>query len=90
MIITTLKSFYFHLGNSDANDLVDINESDNLSQHYEDAFSSPTSNKQINSEVSTGKQVKCSRSLQIYTVCFMVHVTSLLWFSLCGYRTEIA
>lgn len=63
LIISTLKSFYFHLGNSDANEPADMNESDSLSEDFEDAHSSPISNKQINSVVTTGKQVKCSRSL---------------------------
>ena len=49
-------SFYFHLGNSDANDPADMNESDNLSEHFHDAPSSPTNNKQENPEVSTGNK----------------------------------
>lgn len=62
MIIATLQSFYFYLGNSDANEPADTNKSDNLSEHFEVASSYLSSNKQINSEVLSGKQVKCSSS----------------------------
>lgn len=47
--------FYFHSGNSDANYPADMKESD-LSEHFEDAPSSPTTIKQRDSEVSTGKK----------------------------------
>uniref|UniRef100_A0A8W8KFF3 Uncharacterized protein n=1 Tax=Magallana gigas TaxID=29159 RepID=A0A8W8KFF3_MAGGI len=41
-------------GHSDASDPADMNESDDLSEHFGDALSSPTNIKQKNSEVSTG------------------------------------
>ncbi|XP_065936146.1 uncharacterized protein [Magallana gigas] len=44
--------------NSDASDPADMNESDDLSEHFDDALSSPTNIKQKNSEVSTEKHQK--------------------------------
>lgn len=48
--------FNFYSGNSDANYPTDVNESD-LSEHFEDVPSSPSTMKQRNSEVSTGKKL---------------------------------
>nr|XP_034299169.1 uncharacterized protein LOC105333182 isoform X3 [Crassostrea gigas] len=45
-------------GHSDASDPADMNESDDLSEHFGDALSSPTNIKQKNSEVSTEKHQK--------------------------------
>eukprot|EP00105_Crassostrea_gigas_P036495 XP_019920643.1 PREDICTED: uncharacterized protein LOC105322873 isoform X2 [Crassostrea gigas] len=45
-------------GNSDANDPADMNESDDLSEHFHDVPSSLTNIKQKNSEVSTEKHQK--------------------------------
>nr|XP_034315218.1 uncharacterized protein LOC105346389 [Crassostrea gigas] len=43
---------------SDADDTADLMDESDISEHFEDAVSSPTSNKQINSEVSADKHQK--------------------------------